>query len=69
MLKLLFIRFSVSFMLSILYDYEPKARDDHIVHVMERYLDVVVEALTPGATVVMETFPFRMFTHAVMPCS
>jgi len=67
--KLIFIRFTCSFILSMVYDYEPKAKDDHIVHVVERYMELMIAALTPGATLVMETFPFRMCTHAVMPCS
>ncbi|KAG1804262.1 cytochrome P450 [Suillus subaureus] len=52
--------FMASLMLSIVYDYEVKAKDDTILHVVERYGELVVEALTPGATVVMETFPFLL---------
>ncbi|KAG2149337.1 cytochrome P450 [Suillus clintonianus] len=52
--------FSASFIMSIVYDYEPKAKDDPIVHVMQRYLDVITAALTPGATAIMETFPFLL---------
>lgn len=52
--------FSASFILSIVYDYEAKAKGDTIIHVNERYLDLIVEALTPLATVIMETFPFLL---------
>jgi len=50
--------------MSIVYDYEPKARDDHITHAMHRYMELLVAALGLGATMIMETFPFRMFTRA-----
>ncbi|KAG0708665.1 cytochrome P450 [Suillus ampliporus] len=52
--------FSVSFILTMVYDYRPKANDDHIVHVMERYTELLNVALTPGATMIMETFPFLL---------
>ncbi|KAG1880062.1 cytochrome P450 [Suillus subluteus] len=55
-----FEMFSVSFILPITYDYEPKAKDDPIVHIMERYLDRVNAILTPGVTVILETFPFLL---------
>ncbi|KAG1842640.1 cytochrome P450 [Suillus subalutaceus] len=51
---------SASFLLSIVYDYEVKAENDTILHVVENYSKLAVEALTPGATVVMETFPFLL---------
>ncbi|KAG1883053.1 cytochrome P450 [Suillus subluteus] len=52
--------FGASLLLSIVYDYEVKAEDDAILHVIERYLEQIVEALAPGPTVVMETFPFLL---------
>jgi len=61
---LIFIRFPSSYILSIVYDYEPKAKDDHIVHVMHRYTELLAAGLGLGATMIMETFPFRMFTRA-----
>ncbi|KAG1883052.1 cytochrome P450 [Suillus subluteus] len=60
--------FGASFIMSIVYDYEVKAKDETILHVMEKYLELIVSALTPGATVVMETFPFRMFTYPMIAC-
>lgn len=51
-----------------MYDYEAKAKDDTIIRVNQRYLDIIVEAMTPLATVVMETFPFRMFTRPIIVC-
>jgi hypothetical protein len=59
----IFIRYPASFILPIVYDYEPKGKDDHVVHVMQTYLDLVIAGLGPVATIVMEMFPFRMFTH------
>jgi len=61
---LIFVRLPSSYILSIVYDYEPKAKDDHIVHVMHRYLELVTDGVGLGATMIMETFPFRMFTRA-----
>jgi len=63
-LMLIIIRFSASFILSTVYDYEPKTKDDHLVQLMQRYLELLVAGLGIGATMVMETFPFRMFSHA-----
>ncbi|KAG1743719.1 cytochrome P450 [Suillus paluster] len=55
-----FQMFILSFVLPIVYDYELKAKDDPIANVMKRYVELIVVALTPGATVVMETFPFLL---------
>ncbi|KAG2354665.1 cytochrome P450 [Suillus spraguei] len=52
--------FSASFILSTVYGYEAKAKDDIIFHAVERSATVAVESLTPGATVIMETFPFLL---------
>lgn len=65
-LKLIFIRFPASFILSVIYDYEPKGKDDHLLHLMRKYLELIATNLEPATTAVMETFPFRMFTHAVL---
>jgi hypothetical protein len=51
----------MSFVLPIVYDYEPKAKDDRIVDAILRFGDLVVDALVPGKVVLMETFSFRMF--------
>jgi len=60
-LKLISVSFTSSFILSIVYAHEPKEGDDHIVHIMNKYVDLAVAALGPGATMVMETFPFRKY--------
>lgn len=52
--------FSISFMLPMIYDYEPKAKDDPIARNMKRYLNRTNTALTPGVTVILETFPFLL---------
>ena len=62
-LKLIFVRFPSSYILSIIYDYEPKPKGDHIVHAMHRYVELAMAGVGLGATMIMETFPFRMFTH------
>ncbi|KAG2366784.1 cytochrome P450 [Suillus spraguei] len=55
-----FQMFIISYVLPIVCDYDPKAKDDHIVDAITRYGDLIVNGLAPGATVLMETFPFRM---------
>ncbi|KAG1832830.1 cytochrome P450 [Suillus variegatus] len=59
--------FTASSILSIVYDYEVKAKDDTILHVIERYLEVIVEMLTPGNTVAIETFPFLLRLPSWLP--
>ncbi|KAG2366255.1 cytochrome P450 [Suillus spraguei] len=59
--------FSASCILSTVYGYEVKAKDDTIFHAMERYMELVTEALTPGATVIMETFPFLLKLPSWLP--
>jgi len=53
----------------MIYDYEPKAKDDRVLHAVVAYVELVVSNLTPSATVIMETFPFRMSTYAAMASS
>ncbi|KAG0703344.1 cytochrome P450 [Suillus ampliporus] len=67
LLRLIFIRFNLSFVLSIVYDYEPKDKDDLIAHAMERYGELILAALTPGATMIMETFPFLLKLPSWLP--
>ncbi|KAJ8592289.1 cytochrome P450 [Rhizopogon salebrosus TDB-379] len=55
-----FQMFTSSFILSVIYDYEPKAKDDRMVRIMQRYLEAEVSGMTPGGTVIMETFPFLL---------
>ncbi|KAG0706547.1 cytochrome P450 [Suillus ampliporus] len=62
--RLIFNSFVVSYVLPIVYDYEPRAKDDPIVHVMGRYVELIVAALTPGATV----FPGATFKRASVEC-
>jgi len=61
---LIFVRYPFSHILSIVYDYEPKSKDDRIVHDMHKYMELLTPGLGLGASLIMETFPFRMFTHA-----
>ncbi|KAJ8592279.1 cytochrome P450 [Rhizopogon salebrosus TDB-379] len=53
-----FEMFTASFILSVIYDYEPKTKDDHFVHMVQRYLELLVAGLGAGTIMVMETFPF-----------
>jgi hypothetical protein len=65
MFKLIFIRFTSSMILSVVYDHEPKTKDDSIIRLMQRYLEAVVSGITPGGTVIMEAFPWRKFSRAM----
>lgn len=62
----MFIRFILTYVLTIVYDYELKAKEDCVVDAMTRYDDLVIKPLAPGPMALMETFPFRMFAHLVM---
>ncbi|KAJ8583396.1 cytochrome P450 [Rhizopogon salebrosus TDB-379] len=62
-----FQMYPASFILPIVYDYEPKGKDDHVVHVMQTYLDLVIAGLGPVATIVMEMFPFLLRLPAWFP--
>jgi hypothetical protein len=68
MLTLIAIRFTFSIILSVVYDHEPKAKDDAVVGLMQRFLEATVSTLTPGATVIIEAFPFRMSSPAMVTC-
>ncbi|OAX36487.1 cytochrome P450 [Rhizopogon vinicolor AM-OR11-026] len=52
--------FTSSFILSIVYDYQPKSENDRIVRLALRFMELAVAAVGPGATMVMETFPFLL---------
>ncbi|OAX32334.1 cytochrome P450 [Rhizopogon vinicolor AM-OR11-026] len=62
-----FQMFTFASILSIVYDHEPKDRDDPIARVMQRYLDGVVGGLTPGASVIIEAFPFLLWLPSWFP--
>jgi hypothetical protein len=55
-LKLIFIRFPASFMLTIVYDHDPKGKDDYIICVMPRYMALVTAVLALVSSVVMVHF-------------
>ncbi|KAG2350437.1 hypothetical protein BDR05DRAFT_993839 [Suillus weaverae] len=59
-LKLNCIRFTLTFMLSIIYDCEAKAEDDHVAHTITRYGELIVDGFAPAAMMLMETFPFLL---------
>ncbi|KAG1878296.1 cytochrome P450 [Suillus subluteus] len=63
-----FQMFTMTFMLSIIYDCEAKAEDDHVANAITRYGELIVDGFAPAAMMLMETFPFRMFAHAVIAC-
>ncbi|KAJ8591989.1 hypothetical protein M405DRAFT_78714 [Rhizopogon salebrosus TDB-379] len=55
-LKLIFIRFSASFMLTVVYDHDPKGKDGYIICVMPRYMALVTAVLALVSSVVMVHF-------------
>ncbi|KAG1864133.1 cytochrome P450 [Suillus subalutaceus] len=55
-----FQMFTLTFMLSIIYDCEAKAKDDHVVHAITRYGELIVDGFAPAAMMLMETFPFLL---------
>ncbi|KAJ8592290.1 cytochrome P450 [Rhizopogon salebrosus TDB-379] len=55
-----FNMFTSSMILSVVYDHEPKTKDDSIIRLMQRYLEAVVSGITPGGTVIMEAFPWLL---------
>ncbi|KAG1757498.1 cytochrome P450 [Suillus lakei] len=62
-----FQMFTLSFMLSIIYDCEAKAKDDHVVHAITRYGELIVEGFAPAAMTLMETFPFLLQLPSWLP--
>ncbi|OAX33819.1 cytochrome P450 [Rhizopogon vinicolor AM-OR11-026] len=60
-------RFSASFILSTVCDYEPKTKDDYIVHVMLWYIEQIATNLGIGVTMVIETFPFLLRLPTWLP--
>ncbi|KAG1826008.1 cytochrome P450, partial [Suillus subaureus] len=63
-----FQMFTLTFMLSIIYDCEAKAKDAHVAHVITRYGDLIVDGFAPAAMMLMETFPFPDFLRASLKC-
>lgn len=55
-----FRMYSVSFVLSLIYDYEDKAKDNHIAHAAISYVSLLEDGLAPTALMLMETFPFLL---------
>ncbi|KAG1864134.1 cytochrome P450 [Suillus subalutaceus] len=55
-----FQMFTLTFMLSIIYDCEAKAKDDHVVHAITRYGELIVDGFAPAAMMLMEIFPFLL---------
>jgi hypothetical protein len=65
-LILMFIRYILSVVLSLVYDCEEKVNDEHIVQAVTSYAVLLEDSLAPTPMMLMETFPFRMFAHTVI---
>lgn len=44
--------------MSAVYDYEPRARNDPMVAIVDNYLQASVPGLSPEKTVLLKAFPF-----------
>lgn len=44
--------------MATVYDYQPSARDDPLVHIVENALISALEVMTPGRAALLNTFPF-----------
>ncbi|KAG1733009.1 cytochrome P450 [Suillus paluster] len=55
-----FATFSSSVAMSVVYDYQPSARDDPLVRVMENALALGLAVLTPESAVLLKMFPFLL---------
>ncbi|KAG1833877.1 cytochrome P450 [Suillus variegatus] len=62
-----FQMFTLTFMLSIIYDCEAKAEDDHVAHAITKYGELIVDGFAPAAMTLMETFPFLLKLPAWFP--
>ncbi|KIK91718.1 hypothetical protein PAXRUDRAFT_148866 [Paxillus rubicundulus Ve08.2h10] len=52
--------FSAAVALSAVYDYEPKLRDDPMVHILDRFISAFLPATTPENAVLLKMFPFLL---------
>ncbi|KAG2069067.1 cytochrome P450, partial [Suillus decipiens] len=52
--------FSSSIVMATVYDYQPSARDDPLVHIVENALISALEVMTPGRAALLNTFPFLL---------
>ncbi|KIJ11833.1 hypothetical protein PAXINDRAFT_33646, partial [Paxillus involutus ATCC 200175] len=52
--------FSAAVALSAVYDYEPKLRNDPMVHILDRFISAVLPATTPENAVLLKMFPFLL---------
>lgn len=48
--------------MSAVYGYEPRARDDPLVQVVEHAQDLGIAVLTPEKSMMLKTFPFCEYT-------
>ncbi|OAX37164.1 cytochrome P450 [Rhizopogon vinicolor AM-OR11-026] len=64
-----FQMFTFSYILSVVYDHEPKDMNDAVARIMQRYLEGVVGGMTPRAIVTMEAFPFLLRLPTWFPCA
>ncbi|KAG1855552.1 cytochrome P450 [Suillus subluteus] len=55
-----FATFSSSVGMSTIYDYEPSAREDPLVQMMENTVAVGLEMTTPGKAILLQLFPFLL---------
>ncbi|KAG0693088.1 cytochrome P450 [Suillus ampliporus] len=55
-----FATFSSSVVMSVVYGYQPSARDDPLIRVMENALAIGLEVIIPERAILLKTFPFLL---------
>ncbi|KAF8840184.1 cytochrome P450 [Paxillus ammoniavirescens] len=61
--------FSAAVALSAVYDYEPSPRNDPIVHIIHRFLEASIPAVTPEKSLLLKVFPFVLHIPDWLPGS
>lgn len=61
------IRHSVSIIMSVVYGYEPGLRDDPIITIVERAVDLAVSSIKPEVAAFLGAFPFCEHLYSFVP--
>ncbi|KAG2136656.1 cytochrome P450 [Suillus clintonianus] len=55
-----FVTFSSSVAMSVVYDYQPSARDDPLIRIMEKAVEIGLKVITPERAILLKLFPFLL---------
>ncbi|KAF9241409.1 cytochrome P450 [Melanogaster broomeanus] len=64
-----FSTFSGAVAMSAVYDYEPSPRNDPMIHIVDRFLQASVPAITPEKATLLKIFPFLLHIPDWLPGS